>query len=156
MSRYYFGRPGGRLSAAGSSGDGPAITVTARIEGVDKTSEEFRAARREFNTKMRDVIAAAGERSVLPAIKSRFPSRRWAASLYVKRDRTTVFIGSRLRGRFNRALGWLDFGGKRRRDRRRRVGPRVIVTQLGARRRHIDEAILVGLLHTFHPLETDP
>lgn len=146
---------GGRVSASGR-GPGPAISVHARIEGVEKTSEEFRQARRQFNAAMRDVIVEAGEKAVLPAIKSEFPSRQWAETLFVKRDRTTVFIGSRLRGALNRALGWLDFGGRRPKDSRRRRGPYVIVTQLDRRREYIDATILAGLMKTFHPLETTP
>lgn len=153
MSRYHRGR-GGRLSAA-STGE-PGLTVTARITGVERTSDQFKRARREFNSKMRDVIAAAGERSVLPAIKARFPSRRFGASLFVRRDRTTVFIGSRMRGSLNRAVGWLDFGGKRPLDRRVRIGPQVIVTELRGRRHLIDHEVYVGLLQTFKPLETHP
>lgn len=153
--RMNRGRSGGRLSASGTKGQ-PAMSVTARIDGVEKTSAEFRQARRQFNTAMRDVIAEAGNKAVLPAIKSRFPSRRFGASLYVKRDRSTVFIGSRMRGNLNRAVGWLDFGGRRTHDSRRRVGPRVILTELHGRRHIIDHEILVGLMKTFKPLETEP
>lgn len=133
---------------------GPAFTIRARIEGVERTSKEFKQARRDFNIAMRQVIVTAGERAVLPAIKAKFGSRKFGASLYVKRDRTTVFIGSRLRGSLNRALGWFDFGGKRPRDTKRRKGRYVIVTELGRRRELIDAAILSSVLETFKPLET--
>ena len=142
----------GRVSASGSGG--PAFTVRARIEGVEKTSAEFKAARRQFNAAMRDVIVAAGEKAVLPAIKSKFGSRTFGKSLYVQRDRTTVFIGSRMRGALNRAVGWFDFGGKRPRDRQRRKGPYVIVRELDRRREYIDATILAALLETFRPLDT--
>lgn len=135
---------------------GPGISVHARIEGVEKTSKEFRQARRLFNAAMRDVIVEAGERAVLPAIKARFPSRRFGAGLYVKRDRTTVFIGSRERGALNRTVGWLDFGGQRPRDTKRRYGTYVIVRELEGRREYIDGAILIALMKTFKPLETTP
>jgi hypothetical protein len=147
-------RRGGSISASDEGRARAAYTVRARIEGVEKTSDEFKQARREFNAAMRDVMVEAGEKAVLPEIRAQFPSRRWGATLYVKRDRTTVFIGSKLRGKLNRALGWLDFGGRRPRDRRRRKGPHVIVTVLGHRREYIDDAVLAGLLRTFSPLET--
>lgn len=155
--RSQRGRSGGRLGVSDRAG-GPAITVQARIEGVARTSAEFRAARRQFNSSMRDVIHAAGKTVVLPRIKTTFTrdTGRMARSLYVKRDRTTVYIGSRLRGRENRAVGWIDFGGKRTRDRYRRTGPTVIVDTLHSRRRVIDEAILRGLMKTFDPLEHTP
>lgn len=147
---------GGSLKAGTRDKSGPAIAVHARIEGAEKTSKEFRDARRQFNAAMRDVIEEAGERAVLPAIKANFPSRRFADTLYVKRDRIGVFIGSRERGSLNRAVGWLDFGGKRPRDSVRRRGPYVIVRELDRRREYIDTAILVALMKTFHPLETTP
>ena len=148
---------GGSLKTGTRDRSGPSFTVRARVEGVEKTSKAFRDARRKFNAAMRDVIVTAGEKVVLPAIKSRFPSRRFGASLYVKRDRTTVFIGSRMRGALNRTVGWLDFGGARPRDHRRRNGPHVIVEELDRRREYIDEAILFELMRTFHPnLETSP
>lgn len=155
MANRGRGRSGGRLSASGRQGE-PPLTVRAEITGVARTSAEFRQARREFNTKMRDAIAAAGTKAVLPVIVARFPSRTFGASLYVKRDRTTVFIGSRMRGTLNRAVGWLDFGGKRTRDRVHRVGPKVILNELHGRRHIIDHEILVALMQTFKPLETEP
>lgn len=149
-------RRGGSLSTSG--GGGPAYTVRARIEGLEKTSAAFRAARRRFNAALRTVLQQAGEKTVLPAIKSRFArlTGRFAGSLYVKRDRTTVFIGSRMRGGENRALGWIDFGGRHPRHKGRRTGPYVIVTELRRRRAMIDEAILAGLTKTFDPLEHRP
>jgi hypothetical protein len=130
--------------------------VHARIEGLEKTSKEFREARRDFNKAMRNAIVKAGESAVLPAVKARFPSRRFAQSLFIKRDRTTVFIGSRLRGTLNRAVGWLDFGGRRERDTVRRVGPHAIVEGLRQRRPLIDEAVLREVTATFSPLEHRP
>ena len=150
-------RSGGAISASGLSGSSrPAFTVEAKITGVEKTTAEFKAARRHFNSAMRDVIAAAGEQAVLPRIKTILPSRRFGASLYVKRDRTTVFIGSRMRGRLNRAVGWLDFGGRRTGDRSTRDGPHTIVNTLHSKRAVIDTAILAGVLKTFDPIEHRP
>lgn len=137
---------------------GPPIVVRARIEGIEKTSAEFKAARRRFNATLRTVIQQAGERSVLPVIKMKFPklTRRFANSLYVQRDRTTVFIGSKMRGAENRAVGWIDFGGRHPLFKRRREGAYVIVTELTKRRPLIEEQILLGLSKTFDPLEHRP
>jgi hypothetical protein len=125
---------------------------------LEKTSAEFKAARRRFNAAMRTVMQQAGERSVLPLIKHKFArlTGRFANSLYVKRDRTTVFIGSRMRGGENRAVGWIDFGGRHPLHKRRRKGRYVIVDELNKRRPLIEEAILPGLNRTFDPLEHRP
>lgn len=149
---------GGNISVSGVGNAGPPITVRARIEGLEKTSAEFKAARRRFNASLRTVLQVAGERTALPAIKAKFKrlTGRFADSLYVKRDRTTVFIGSRMRGGENRALGHIDFGGKHPRHKRRRKGPYVIVTELHKRQPMINEAILAGLLKTFDPIEHRP
>jgi hypothetical protein len=144
----------GNIKAAGPRGAGPALVVRARIEGAERTSDVFKRARSRFSAAMRDIMVAAGEKAVLPAIKAKFPSRRFGESLFVRRDRTTVFIGSRERGPLNRAVGWLDFGGRRPRDTKRRRGTYVIVRELDSKREYIDEVILAGLLQTFNPLET--
>jgi hypothetical protein len=148
---------GGNISVAGEGSDQPFV-VRARIEGLEKTSAEFKAARRRFNAAMRTVMQTAGERAVLPVIKLKFPrlTGRFANSLYVKRDRTTVFIGSRMRGSENRAVGWVDFGGRHPLHKRRRKGLYVIVNELNKRRPLIEEAVLLGLNKTFDPLEHRP
>jgi hypothetical protein len=143
---------GGRLSSGGY-GAGPLIDVSVRISGVEKTSQEFKDARRDVNRKLRQAIQTAGERAVLPQIKRGFGSRTFGASLFVKKDRTTVFIGSKLRGSLNRAVGWWDFGGQRPRDHARRKGRYTIVRMLQARRPIIDRAILEALDDTFRPLD---
>lgn len=152
-------RQGSNIKVSGLGREaGPVPIVRARIEGVEKTSQEFKDARRQFNTKMRDVIQAAGETSVLPIIKLRFKrkSGRFADSLFVRRDRTTVFIGSKMRGGENRAVGWVDFGGRHPLFTRRRKGLYVIVRTLEERQALITEAILLGLTRTFDPLEHNP
>jgi hypothetical protein len=148
---------GGNISVSGPGSDSPII-VRARIEGLEKTSAEFKAARRRFNAALRTVLQTAGERTVLPVIKLKFKrlTGRFANSLYVKRDRTTVFIGSRMRGGENRAVGWIDFGGRHPLHKRRRKGLYVIVDELNKRQPVINEAILVGLTKTFDPLEHRP
>ena len=145
-------RSGGRISARGGGSRG--INMAIRVEGVERTSEEFKRARRGFNQDIRRVMVRVGEREVLPLIGSQLPDR-WSRDLFVQKERSGVFIGSRLRGKMNRTLGWFDFGGRRPMDSGRRFGPHVIVKTLDRKRERIDDAVLNALLDTFHPLRTD-
>jgi hypothetical protein len=138
---------GGKLSASTGRG-GQAFQVDVRIMGATKTSDEFKQIRRSINARLREAMVTAGERSVLPSIKSGLPAK-WGETLFVKRDRGGVFIGSRLRGSMNRALGWFDFGGRRPNDTARRDGPHVIVRRLQGERPAIDRAISEALEHAF-------
>jgi hypothetical protein len=153
-------RGGGRLGASATQGAGPAAFLRFRVEGVDKTTGEFKRIRREINTRLRDAQQKVGEREVLPDIKARFPRHSdgpvrglprgaMADSLYVKRDRVDVFIGSRLKGPLNRALGWIDFGGQRPNDRAERIGPRTIVDTLNAKQPAIREQIVDAVMDEF-------
>lgn len=147
---------GGRISTQGTRG-GRMIDVNIRVEGVDKTSDEFKQARREFNTRIRNVMQKVGERRVLPTLRSELPAAFGGkdTGLFVQRERSGVFIGSRLRGNLNRALGWWDFGGKRPLDSARRTGPKVLVKTLDRKRDEIDDAILDELDKAFNPLDFD-
>lgn len=146
---------GGRLSTGGTRG-GRGIDVSIRIEGLDKTSDEFKQARRQFNSAIRDVMNRVGEREVLPTVRSGLPATFGGkdTAMFVQRERSGVFIGSKLRGNLNRALGYFDFGGKRPLDSQRRTGPKVIVKTLDRKRDRIDDAVLKELLDTFKPLDT--
>ena len=141
---------GGKIGA-GTRG-GRSIDVRIVIEGADKTSDEFKQARREMNARIRDVMVRVGTREVLPLMTQGLPS--WAR-MYVLRERSGVFFGSRQRGDMNRALGWLDFGGKRPDDSQRRTGPHVIMHALDRKRPRIDEATLEALGEAFAPLDMD-
>lgn len=148
---------GGRLST-GTSG-GPRIGVAIRIEGLEKTSQEFKEARRGVNARLRSVMQRAGEQTALPRIRAKFTggaSGRWAGSLFVKKDRQSVFIGSKLRGSMNRAVGWIDFGGKRPLDSSPRRGPKVIVNTLADLRTEIDAQALLEVMREFDPLDRTP
>jgi hypothetical protein len=144
---------GGRIATGTNSRR--SIDVRITVEGVDKTSDEFRQARRDFNSAIRGVMVRVGQREVLPEIEQRMGAYAGFARPYVQRERSGVFIGSKARGAENRAVGWLDFGGKRPLDTKRREGPYAIVKTLDRKRDRIDDEVLRELLETFHPLETD-
>lgn len=143
-----------RISAG--SGSRRGIDVNIRIEGADKTSDEFKRARRQFNGAIRDVMVRVGTREVLPTVRSGLPHQFGGkdTGMFVQRERSGVFISSRLRGSLNRALGWWDFGGKRPLDSARRTGPKVLLKELDRKRDRIDDAVLAELLKTFRPLDT--
>jgi hypothetical protein len=154
-------RTGGRLSSQGTQGAGQlGIRVHVRVEGLDRTEAEFKRISREVNGRMRDVMVRVGERKALPQIRARFPTLSestdrglakgaMAGSLRVQRERSGVFISSRLRKAEDRALGWIDFGGKRPRDSGYRAGTKVIVTTLDRLRPTIDKDVLDELMHEF-------
>ena len=139
-----------RVKATSGSPD-QLINVRFRIGGVDKTSDAFKRVRRDINARMRDVMVRVGEREVLPDLRQNFPvkSGAMASSLRIERERSGVFVGSNLRGKRNRALGWVDFGGKRPRDAQRRPGTKVIFRTLDAKRRLIDTRVLEGVVAEF-------
>jgi hypothetical protein len=145
---------GSRISAGTGRSGGEDFNVRIVIEGAEKTSAEFKQIRRTINGRLREAMVRAGERSVLPAIKGDLPAK-WGDTLFVKRDRGGVFIGSRLRGSMNRALGWYDFGGRRPNDSARREGPHAIVRGLQGERPAIDRAIRDELDHAFSEFETN-
>lgn len=152
-------RGGGNLSSG--AGGSQAINLDIKIEGLDRTTDEFKRIRREINGKIRDVMVQVGEKELLPHIRSGFPklstptdrglrAGAMAASFYVQRERSGVFIASRLRGAQNRALGWIDFGGKRPRDSARRAGTKVLLHNIDSKRALIDERVLHTLEQEFH------
>jgi len=141
---------------------GQMISVTATITGVDKTSEQFKMIRRDINAHMRDVMERVGDQELLPLIKADFPRLStptkyvqagvMASSLYTTRERSGVFIGSRLRGSKNRALGWIDFGGRRPRDTVTRRGTKVILRTIDSKRALIDTRVLQELEREFRAI----
>jgi hypothetical protein len=154
---------GGRIGVSGS-GSAPLVRLGIRVEGVDRTTDEFKRIRRDINTALRDAMQRAGERTVVPAIKSALPrkdpsvkgglpSGAMASSIAVKRDRLDVQIKSTLPKNLDRALGWVDFGGQRPRDTKVRVGPHVIVSTLDAKSDAIDQAVLDELAVQFRDFD---
>lgn len=149
---------GGNISTRGTRAGDP-LRLRFVIEGLDRTTDEFKQARREINTELRDVMQRVGQREALPYVASAVRSKigeRWASSLKIKRERSGVFIQSSLRGQMNRAFGWLDFGGRRSRDTHARAGIYSIVRTMDDRRDSIDAAVLKGLMQAFDPLDHTP
>lgn len=134
-------------ATAGRAGMDIQLHIT--VEGVGRTDADFKGIRRDVNGRMREVMQRVGQGKALPAARSAFPSRKFAGTLYVQRERSGVFIGSRARGTLNRAVGWLDFGGRRPHDSDARVGPYTLVRTLDRLRPEIDAAILRELEHEF-------
>lgn len=140
---------GGAISTRGASDSLFALDIT--VDDV-ATREAFQAVRRDINSSLRDAMVRAGEAEVLPAVRGAVAGAigpSWAGSMYVKRDRLGVFFQSRMRGALNRALGWLDFGGRRPRDSITRLGPHAIVHTIHAHRGELDDAIKRELLAEF-------
>jgi hypothetical protein len=150
-------------SIKASAGGRGLISVSVKIEGVEKTSDEFKAIRRDINMRMRDVMQRVGEHELLPMIRAGFPrlstpkkgivAGAMAGSLRIQRERSGVFVSSTLRGPKNRALGWVDFGGKRARDTQTRAGSKVIVRSLDAKRALIDSRVLQELEREFRAID---
>jgi hypothetical protein len=148
--------------AVKAGGGGQMISVTATITGVEKTSEQFKLIRRDINAHMRDVMERVGDQELLPLIKADFPKLStptkyvqagvMAGSLRTYRERSGVFIGTRLRGPKNRALGWVDFGGKRPRDTSTRSGTKVILRTIDSKRALIDTRVLQELDREFRAI----
>jgi hypothetical protein len=146
-----------------SAGGRGLISVSVKIEGVEKTSDEFKMIRKDINARMRDVMQRVGEDELLPIIRAGFPrlsapkkgivAGAMAGSLRIQRERSGVFVSSSLRGQKNRALGWVDFGGKRPRDTHSRHGSKVIVRTLDSKRALVDSRVLKELQKEFRVID---
>lgn len=147
----------GKIKARGASrgAEEQIISFNFRIEGVEKNSEAFKAVRKDINKRLRDVMVRVGEKEVLPEIKRELGSDTFAAALKIHRERSGVFVGTKLRMKASGgkptdpALGWFDFGGQRPRDHFRREGPHTIVNVLDRKRALVDERVLEGVLDEF-------
>lgn len=135
----------------GASG-GAKFSFRVEVEGVERTSQEFRRANRDVQKRAREAMFKAGQRTVLPAMQQKLPGR-WK-NLFVNKQSSGVFIGSRQRGPMNRALGWLDMGGKRPMDHGKRTGWKIIVTTLDAKREEIDTVAMQEVMKAFSGFET--
>lgn len=148
-----------------------------RIEDAN-TAEEFKRARREFRSHLKDALREAGQRVMLPALKRAAPAIV-AHFLTTKATSSTAYattIGPR---KYDRITGLLNFGGrvkgKIEPDQKQALhlrGSDVIVAAVTterrykrtnfleeARDRHLDELARVSLrtiMHAFDPIEHSP
>ena len=148
---------GGKVSRGGGSRD-TLIDVRFKIEGLERTSAEFKAVRREINGRMRDTMVRVGERDLLPTIRQRIEFPWMAAALKIQRERSGVFVGTSLPGvgtkankgrKTDRALGYLDFGGRWHSVGKSREGKRAILNTVDERRDLIDKRVLEAVLDEF-------
>jgi hypothetical protein len=149
----------GRKARTGTTGQSDQIIdFKFRIEGVERNSEAFKAIKRDINARMRETMVRVGERELLPTMrqKAEFP---WVASaLKINKERSGVFVGTTLpkmgtmsaRGRVtDRALGYIDFGGRWHSKGPKREGNRAIIGTLEAKATLIDQRVLDGVLKEF-------
>jgi hypothetical protein len=147
----------------------PALRIDVKVEGVDRTSDEFKQIRRGARKTAGDAAQAAGEKVALPHAKRHAPGFI-KTTLVSKRRGTSATLTTRLPGKKARVVGLLEYGG----TVRTRIVPRngqAIVTPQGPRaavnkprrykgkhfltdavyknRRQIDEAILEETLRAF-------
>lgn len=148
---------GGKVSKGGGSRD-TLIDVRFKIEGLDRTSAEFKAVRREINGRMRDTMVRVGERDLLPTIRQRVAFPWMAAALKIQRERSGVFVGTTLPGvgrktdkgrKTDRALGYLDFGGRWHSSGIKYDGKRAILGTVDERRDLIDKRVLEAVMDEF-------
>lgn len=93
------------------------VTLTVEVEDVERTEQAFKDVRNRIARSMRDLVAAAGEQTVLPQ------AQRGAAGLeiddqpigarlaIVKGRGNSAVLTTRFRGLRSRAVGLLEFGG---------------------------------------------
>lgn len=160
MPRTTKGGPGGKISSGAGSRD-QLIRFNFRVEGLDRTSNEFKAVRRNINERIRDTMVRVGEKELLPDIHLLWNARtaedtgRLSTSLKIIRERSGVFVGSSLRlkgrrgGPNNRAVGLMEFGGLRSSDGVRFAGIHAITDVVDRKRGLIDRRVLEAVLDEF-------
>lgn len=88
------------------------IKVTAKIDGVEKTSDEFKQARREIYRRTRTGMKRAGERTILPAARASTAVRTplQGSQVVVKSTASYAYLtGQTVKA--GRILGYLNYGG---------------------------------------------
>lgn len=88
------------------------IRVQARIEGVEKTSDEFKEARKDIYRRTKRGLKEAGERTILP-IARRSTERetpRDGGDVVVKTTASYAYLTCRTK-KAGRIVGLLNFGG---------------------------------------------
>lgn len=91
---------------------GPLIRVTATIEGADKTSDEFKQARREIYRRARRGIKDAGEQAILPKARrgTEVHSPVAGTQIVVKTTASDGYLTAATK-KGGRIVGLLNFGG---------------------------------------------
>jgi hypothetical protein len=90
------------------------LVIRASVD-AERTSDQFKAARKEFNRDLKEAMQDAGEETVLPDAKRNAAGLKVAgasvpASLVVKARGSSAILQSTMRGKKNRAVGLLEFG----------------------------------------------
>ena len=88
------------------------VVISARIEGADRTSDEFKRARREVYRRARRGIKAAGEKSILPHARRETTQHSPVAAgqVIVKTTTGDGFLTAQT-VKQGRKLGLLNYGG---------------------------------------------
>lgn len=81
-----------------------------RIEGVEKTSAEFKEARKKIRRDVRGHVIEIGSRIILPSARQAAPSIA-ASHLTVKATGSSGYLGVQGARRFDRIIGLWNFGG---------------------------------------------
>lgn len=94
---------------------GGAFQVKVLVD-AEKTSDEFKQARRDFNQRLKHALKVAAEKVVLPVAKRLAAGLKVdgvpiAGTLKVVPRSNHSYLASTLRGKKNRAAGLLEFGG---------------------------------------------
>ena len=158
---------------------GGQLQVSVKVD-AERTSREFKDARRDLNRRLRAALKQAAERKALPAARA----VAWgfvAPLLTVRATSRSAYITARGPRRLGRAAGLLEFGGVRRDTIRVRepgpgsglfvgdglfratvTGPRTyrpsyrMTTAVHARRSAIEQAILEEVMQAFDPIPHTP
>jgi HK97 gp10 family phage protein len=88
------------------------VRVDVKID-AGKASDDFKAARKQVDARLKEGLKTAGEKVALPEARRRAPVKTGAlrASLIVKPRARDAVLTTRLAGKKARYVGLLEFGG---------------------------------------------
>lgn len=89
------------------------LRIEVDTDGLDLTKEQFAAARREMNARVKDGLGSAARTIALPEAKRLAPHHtgRLASSLTAKSTARAAYLTTALRGKKGRYVGLMEFGG---------------------------------------------
>jgi hypothetical protein len=90
----------------------PPITFKVKVD-AEKTTAEFKQARKELNQKVKTGLIRAGERFAMPEARRRAP-KFIASTIVVKSTTRSAYLTTSLRGKKGRVVGLLEYGGTRK------------------------------------------